>query len=367
MRKKTNSSRKKHWWSIGALLLALLSKGKTFLALFKLSKFGSAAVSMAITAGAYALVYPVAFSVGFVLLLFVHELGHVWAAKRKGLPVTAPLFVPFLGAFIAMKRHPRAAETEAYIAMGGPLLGTAGATLLFLAGWMADAPLLIVLGYVGFFLNLINLVPVHPLDGGRIVTAVTRWLWVVGLVLGLWLIVALRWWLLMIFWAMFAWNLFQTYIRGRKHGQPFQPVVQVAVDLGEEWKSPAWSALLPGEQHQRDLPVLTYSTLDGEQKLVLVWEGIGLNETIALSQQCLIRRVRVVGVERVPKEAPERLNVRILIEGETFVSERYYDVPARKRWQYGLLYAGLALFLSAMMAWSHGMIERASGIGPLVN
>lgn len=84
-------------------------------------------------------------------MIFIHEIGHVLAAKQKGLPVTAPLFIPFLGALITMKRNPRDAVTEAYIAYGGPLLGTIGATAAFALGVYTDSNLLISIAYTGFF------------------------------------------------------------------------------------------------------------------------------------------------------------------------------------------------------------------------
>lgn len=90
--------------------------------LLLLGKFAGPLISMGITIGAYALISPIWFAIGFVMLILVHELGHVLAAKRKGLPVSAPLFIPFVGALITMKRHPKDAVTEAYIAYGGPLI-----------------------------------------------------------------------------------------------------------------------------------------------------------------------------------------------------------------------------------------------------
>ncbi|MBE0341963.1 site-2 protease family protein, partial [Paenibacillus sp. 28ISP30-2] len=125
--KKAKSKSGSSKWYLGSAAALLLLKGKSLLALLKFGKFGGVLISMAITIGTYAIIYPWGFAVGFVLLLFVHELGHVWAAKRKGLPVSAPLFIPFLGALITMKRHPLDAQTEAYVAMGGPFLGTVGA------------------------------------------------------------------------------------------------------------------------------------------------------------------------------------------------------------------------------------------------
>jgi Zn-dependent protease len=129
---------------------------------------------------AYALMWGWKYAVGFVLLIFVHECGHLIAARQCGLKVGWPVFIPFMGALIALKEAPRNAWVEAEVGIGGPLLGTLGA--LACAGlWLATGnPLFRALAYTGFFLNLFNLAPIGFLDGGRIATAISPWLWVIG-------------------------------------------------------------------------------------------------------------------------------------------------------------------------------------------
>lgn len=126
------------------------------------------------------------FGVGFVLLLLVHECGHLIVAKKFGLKVGAPVFIPFMGAFIALKEAPRNAWMEACVGIGGPMLGTLGALACNSLGEIFDAPVFIALAWFGYFLNLFNLTPVGMLDGGRIVTALSRWLWLPGFALLLW-------------------------------------------------------------------------------------------------------------------------------------------------------------------------------------
>jgi len=121
------------------------------------------------------------FAVGFVLLLLVHECGHLLAARRVGLKVGAPVFIPFMGAFIAMKEAPQHAWIEAQVGFGGPLMGSLGSLLCWGVFQATGQPLFSALAYTGFFLNLFNLMPVGFLDGGRIVSAISLWLWVVGL------------------------------------------------------------------------------------------------------------------------------------------------------------------------------------------
>src|SRR5216117_4410723 len=108
------------------------------------------------------------FALGFVLLLLVHESGHLLVAKKFGLKVGAPVFIPFMGAFIALKDAPRNAWMEACVGIGGPMLGTVGALVCNSLGEIFDTPILIALASAGYFLNLFNLLPVGFLDGGRI-------------------------------------------------------------------------------------------------------------------------------------------------------------------------------------------------------
>ncbi|HEY5040656.1 MAG TPA: site-2 protease family protein [Verrucomicrobiae bacterium] len=136
--------------------------------------------TMLLSIGAYAMFWGWQFAVGFVLLIFVHECGHLIAAKRIGLKVGAPVFIPFMGALIALKEAPRNAWIEAQVGIGGPILGSVGAAVCELIYLATDNLMFRALAYTGFFLNLFNLAPVGFLDGGRIVTALSPWLWLVG-------------------------------------------------------------------------------------------------------------------------------------------------------------------------------------------
>jgi Zn-dependent protease len=148
-------------------------------AIFKFKLFTTSA-SMLVSIAAYAWLWGWKFAVGFVLLILVHELGHFAEAKRQGLDVGAPMFIPFLGAAILLKEHPLNAWREAQIAIAGPILGSLGSAAVWLVGEQYDSDLFRALGFTGFFLNLFNLLPVVPLDGGRIVSAIHPVLWLVG-------------------------------------------------------------------------------------------------------------------------------------------------------------------------------------------
>jgi Zn-dependent protease len=156
--------------AIGALLAkfgGLLFKAKFFFSIF-------------ISAAFYVWYGGWWFGIGLIVLLFVHEMGHVIEAKRQGLPVSAPVFIPFLGAAIIMKEMPQDAWNEAKVGIAGPLLGSAGALALWIAGEATDSNSLKAIAFLGFLLNLFNLLPVIPLDGGRIVGALHPALWAVG-------------------------------------------------------------------------------------------------------------------------------------------------------------------------------------------
>jgi Zn-dependent protease len=159
----------------------LLAKFKfLLLAVLKLKLFTTSA-TMLVSVGAYALLWGWKFAVGFVVLLFIHEMGHVLEARRQGIPVSAPMFIPFLGALITMKQMPDNAWKEAQVALAGPIVGSLGAAAFWTVGEAFDSELFVALGFVGFLLNLFNLLPIVPLDGGRAVAALHPAFWLVGL------------------------------------------------------------------------------------------------------------------------------------------------------------------------------------------
>jgi Zn-dependent protease len=141
-----------------------------------LTTAGTALVSIA----AYSLFFGWTFAVGFVVLLFVHEMGHVVALRREGIKASAPMFIPFLGAVISAKSLGENALAEARVGLAGPVLGTIGAGVCLLIGEATNSDLFRALAYIGFFLNLFNLLPVVPLDGGRAMAAMAPWMWFIG-------------------------------------------------------------------------------------------------------------------------------------------------------------------------------------------
>lgn len=178
--------------ALGPLAMAamfVLGKLKWAFALLKVAKLGTL-LSMLVTVAVYASFWGVPFAAGFVLLIFVHEMGHAVAMRKQGIPAGAPVFIPFVGAVIAMKRMPRNAWVEAVVGIGGPLLGTAGAAGCLAVAFVTDSLFWYALASTGFLLNLFNMIPISPLDGGRVVGVVSRWLWGVGFAVG-----ATVWWI----------------------------------------------------------------------------------------------------------------------------------------------------------------------------
>ena len=166
--------------AVGLLLVKFGAKLKVLLfALPKLKLFTTSA-SMLVSIVAYQLIFGWPFAVGFVLLLLLHEMGHVIQLRREGVEASAPMFIPFLGAVISAKSLGDNAAAEARVGLAGPILGTI-ATLIPLGLWLATGDdFWRALAYIGFFLNLFNLLPVLPLDGGRAMAALSPWVWFAG-------------------------------------------------------------------------------------------------------------------------------------------------------------------------------------------
>jgi Zn-dependent protease len=139
-------------------------------------------LTMVLSMWAYALAWGWVYGVAFVLLIFVHEMGHVYALREFGVRAGAPVFIPFVGAFVALKEMPRDVRVEAWTAIAGPLVGTGGAMLCWSAALYTGSSFWMAVAYSGFFLNLFNLIPISPLDGGRVVAAIWPKLWIVGFI-----------------------------------------------------------------------------------------------------------------------------------------------------------------------------------------
>jgi Zn-dependent protease len=162
-------------------VLALLAKLKTILVLLPKLKLLTTAGTMLVSIAAYTWLWGLPFAAGFVVLLLVHEMGHVIQLRREGIKASAPMFVPFLGAVISARSLGDNALAEARVGLAGPILGSLGAAVCIVIWQLTGADIWRALAFTGLFLNLFNLLPVVPLDGGRAMAAMSPWMWILGL------------------------------------------------------------------------------------------------------------------------------------------------------------------------------------------
>jgi len=165
---------------IGAAILAFLAKIKSVLLILGQVKLLATAGTMLVSIVAYATIWGFWFALGFVILLLVHEMGHVIALRREGIKASAPMFIPFLGAVISARSLGDNALAEARVGLAGPILGSIGSAVCLLIWHLTGHDFWRALAFTGFFLNLFNLLPVVPLDGGRAMAAMAPWMWFVG-------------------------------------------------------------------------------------------------------------------------------------------------------------------------------------------
>ena len=158
-------------WKLKAVLLFALTKAKfLFLGLTKMGTLGSMVLSL----GVYWTLFGWQLALGLILSIYVHEMGHVAALRRLGFPASAPTFIPGLGAFIRLKQRPVSAREDARVGLAGPLWGLAAALVawgIYLAG---GGPIWAAIARIGAWINLFNLLPFGPLDGGRAFGALSR-------------------------------------------------------------------------------------------------------------------------------------------------------------------------------------------------
>jgi Zn-dependent protease len=161
-------------------ILALLKWGKALLLLLPKAKLLTTSASMLVSVGAYALIWGWKFAGGFVALLFVHEMGHYIQLRREGVRPSGMVFIPFLGAAVGTRSLGGSALAEARVGLAGPIVGSLATAALIPIAEATDSDFWRALAFTGFFLNLFNLLPVVPLDGGRAMAAMAPWMWFVG-------------------------------------------------------------------------------------------------------------------------------------------------------------------------------------------
>jgi Zn-dependent protease len=162
---------------VGALIFKF---GKAALLLLPKLKLLTTSASMLVSVAAYALIWGWKFAAGFVALLFVHELGHYIQLRREGIRPGGMVFIPFLGAAVFTRSLGGNALAEARVGLAGPILGSLACAALIPVAEATGDDFWRALAFTGFFLNLFNLIPVVPFDGGRAMAAMAPWMWFVG-------------------------------------------------------------------------------------------------------------------------------------------------------------------------------------------
>ncbi|HEX7860769.1 MAG TPA: site-2 protease family protein [Verrucomicrobiae bacterium] len=158
-------------WKFKFILVFALTKAKLLLlGLTKASTF----FSMLLSLGLYWSIWGWKFALGIVLSIYVHEMGHIWMLRRYGIPATAPMFIPGLGAFIRMKQYPASPHEDARVGLAGPVWGLGAAVASWLIFLGTGAPIFAAIARFGAWVNLFNLLPIFQLDGGHAFRALTK-------------------------------------------------------------------------------------------------------------------------------------------------------------------------------------------------
>jgi len=158
-------------WKFKTVALLVLAKGKfVLLGLTKLSTL----TSMLLFLGVYWAMFGWQFALGFVLSIYIHEMGHVFALRKYGIAASAPMFIPFLGAFVRLKQYPANVIQDARVGLAGPIWGFGAAVFAWLCAVVTGLPIWYAIAHTGAWINLFNLIPIWQLDGGRGFRALTR-------------------------------------------------------------------------------------------------------------------------------------------------------------------------------------------------
>lgn len=361
--------------AVGAFLLSNL---KWLWGLLKFSKFGGTLLSMAISLGFYAAYYGWKFAIALVYLIFVHEMGHLVAAKIKGIRTSPAIFIPFVGAFIAFKEMPRDARTEAFLAYGGPFAGL----LSFLPAvglyWLTNDPFWGMLVFLGAMLNLFNLMPVSPLDGGRIVSVLSSKVWLIGLLLmGGFLFVMPS----PIMFLIFLLGLFTWWTRVREgytkrilayEKEKLQELIAELQQWADSWSMAERRAQLWEELQQlqnfRDTKRFYLPFLQDDQRFARDRKQLDLQfaerKWDLLKQWERSPTLYEDGDPNRPLPSPllteesDKARKRLQeVEEQLNHLHTYYDSPASTKWKVLAAYVGLALVLSLFLLYGNGIMD----------
>ena len=150
---------------VGTFLLVALSKFK--LLLLGLTKI-TTLVSMLAFFAVYWSLFGWRFALGFVVCIYIHEMGHVMALRKYNIAASAPMFIPFIGAIVRMKQYPGNVGEDARVGLAGPIWGLGSAIAAWLAAVTTGLPIWYAIAYTAAWLNLFNLLPIWQLDGAGV-------------------------------------------------------------------------------------------------------------------------------------------------------------------------------------------------------
>ncbi|MBB3907773.1 Zn-dependent protease [Anoxybacillus rupiensis] len=358
---------KKAWVTIGTVGLFMAGKLKWLLALAKFLKLSSL-ISLFISFGLYALVYGWKFAVALIYLIYVHEMGHLMAARKKDIPTSKAIFLPFIGAVVALKKQPESANDEAYLAYAGPLWGTLAFLPAFPLYWMTEDPFWGLVIALGAIINLFNLLPIHPLDGGRIVGVISPKIWFFGLIGG-----ALYWiWrpngilaLILLFGAMKCWELMRQAFRyemlkveqkADKHALEQLEAYRSATEQEQYEMRRKWAE----EQSRMEIDRKRYVPVIQDQQKLRKHQALIYKENLDLLLNAT--SFWMIDEEKLLK-AKDELEEAIRDGEEAMRKEKvYYASDTKTKWLWLVLYIGLGAFLLACTMYGQSLLDRYQSI-----
>ncbi|MFX3623588.1 MAG: site-2 protease family protein [Ectobacillus sp.] len=324
---------------IGALALGKL---KYVLVVLKIFKF-STLFSMFLSIGAYAMIYGWKFAVALVALLAIHEGGHGIAAKMKGIPTSPALFIPFMGAVIGLKEQPKDAKTESFVGYMGPLFGLFSVVIAAGIYLLTEEPFWAMVIMLGGMINLFNLMPVSPLDGGRILAVVSPRIWLIGL--GGLIFAAVSFggvlvWLIILFGIGTIWNRFKQERRIKE--------LSTKISIYDTWREKI------GEPDGYQALVWRMNELERKANLSMAekWEA----EVLSHIEYHTELEATEEGWKRILDEQSVREEIeRWRSEMEPIV--RYYETSSATKWKVVIAYILLAAALGGMTEWGRILVE----------
>lgn len=366
--------------TLAAIGMFLLAKSKWALAMLKWTKFGGTLLTMAASVSAYAIFFGWKFAIALVYLIFVHEMGHLVAARMKGITTSPAIFIPFVGAMISMKEQPRDAATEAFLAYGGPLAGLVSFLPAIALYASSEDPFWALVIYLGATINLFNLLPITPLDGGRIVSVLSTQIWLIGLGLLIAFVVLYPanpiMYIVLIVGAVGWWNRARESYRASVLAYEKEKLEQF-VAMVREWPSLTSTLSLKlaleaeakaamrqsGELRKWSIPFLHDKEMFAKEKAAIDLRHV--ERVRGLLQEWEHQPVlyedgdpdRPVPSELLTEAERQAIDAIKLIEEEQTRYRTYYQSTTAVKWKVLVAYLLLAAVLAVFMMYGHHLME----------